>query len=88
MGWTIENSALMRVRKRDGRDAEFDRTRIEQAIEKAFRSELNLAVGQPLPSDIYQDVLTIVEQVIELALDAKRLEPLNVDRFKTSSKLD
>ncbi len=82
MGWTIENSALMRVRKRDGRDAEFDRTRIEQAIEKAFRSELNLAVGQPLPSDIYQDVLTIVEQVIELALDAKRLEPLNVEQIQ------
>ncbi len=82
MGWTVENSALMRVRKRDGRDAEFDRTRIEQAIEKAFRSELNLAVGQPLPNDIYQDILAIVEQVIELAMDAKRLEPLNVEQIQ------
>lgn len=82
MGWTVDNAALMRVRKRDGRDAEFDRTRIEQAIEKAFRSELNLAVGQPLPGDIYQDVLAIVEQVIGLATDAKRTEPLSVEQIQ------
>lgn len=82
MGWTVEEIALMRVRKRDGRDAEFDRRRIEQAIEKAFRSELNLAVGQPLPSDIHQDILGIVERVIELVLDPKRTSLLNVEQIQ------
>ncbi len=75
--------ALMRVRKRDGRDAEFLIAHAsKQAIEKAFRSELNLAVVEPLPNDIYQDILAIVEQVIELAMDAKRLEPLNVEQIQ------
>lgn len=82
MGWTVESAALMRVRKRDGRDAEFDRGRIEQAIEKAFRSELNLADGQPLPADSYQDILSTVEQVIELATAPGRAEPLHVEQIQ------
>ena len=82
MGWTVESAALMRVRKRDGRDAEFDRRRIEQAIEKAFRSELNLADGQPLPADSYQDILSIVDQVIELATAPGRTEPLHVEQIQ------
>lgn len=82
MGWTVNETGVMRVRKRDGREAEFDRSRIEQAIEKAFRCELNLADGQPLSSDIHQDVLGIVEQVVVLVSDASRAEPLHVEQIQ------
>lgn len=82
MGWTVEEVALMRVRKRNGREAEFDRARIENALKKAFRCELNLAVGQPLPGDLYQDILGIVEQVIELVTDPKRSSLLQVEEIQ------
>jgi ribonucleoside-diphosphate reductase alpha chain len=87
MGWTVENVALMRVRKRDGREAEFDRYRIEQAIEKAFRCELNLAAGQPLASDLHQDILGIVEQVIELVIDPKRSSLLTVEQIQDTVEI-
>lgn len=67
MGWTAEQTLELVVRKRDGRQAEFDRDRIHAAIEKAFRAELNLANGQPLPPKIVTDVVSIVDQVYGLA---------------------
>lgn len=44
MGDSPQSPTLLKVRKRDGRSVEMDRKRIEAAIEKAFRAELNLAV--------------------------------------------
>ncbi|TWT65371.1 ribonucleoside-diphosphate reductase subunit alpha [Allorhodopirellula solitaria] len=67
MGWTAEQTLALVVRKRDGRAADFDRDRIDGAIEKAFRAELNLANRQPLPPEIAADIASIVDQVYELA---------------------
>lgn len=60
-------TTVLKVRKRDGREVDMDRGRIESAIEKAFRAELNLAEGQPLASQIEQDVLAIIDQVYDFA---------------------
>lgn len=72
----------IRVRKRDGREVEFDRTRIRQAMEKAFLAELNLAQGQPLPSELEQDILAIVEQAVTLAAERTETAPIDVEQVQ------
>ena len=70
------------VRKRDGRNAEFDSSRIAGALAKAFRAELNLAEAQPLDSAIVGDIKQITDRLLQLATDPQRREPLSVEQIQ------
>jgi len=70
------------VRKRDGRNAEFDATRIVGAMEKAFRAELNLADAQPLDSAIIDDIEQITARLLQLAQDPQRQDALHVEQIQ------
>ena len=70
------------VRKRDGRNAEFDASRIVGAMEKAFRAELNLADAQPLDSAIIDDIEQITARLLQLAQDPQRQDALHVEQIQ------
>ncbi|WP_261340329.1 ATP cone domain-containing protein, partial [Novipirellula maiorica] len=79
---TANPTPTFKVRKRDGREVEMDRRRIESAIAKAFRAELNLADQQPLGSEIDQDVLAIIEQVFKFAEANAKSRCLSVEQIQ------
>lgn len=70
------------VRKRDGREIEFDRARIEHALEKAFRAELGLAADQPLAESISNDVRLIADGVAEVVHAPERQAPISVEQIQ------
>ncbi len=71
------------VRKRDGRVAPFDLTRIERAMENAFRAELNLADGQPMSTDTADIIPQIAEEVArEIASAASSPEGADVEKIQ------
>lgn len=70
------------VRKRDGREIEFDPKRVVTAIEKAFRAEMNLADGQPLDRDIARSVDQIVSQVTALVIASNCNEAVTVEQIQ------
>ncbi|TWU17373.1 Ribonucleoside-diphosphate reductase NrdZ [Novipirellula galeiformis] len=74
--------AVLKVRKRDGREVDMDRSRIASAIEKAFHAELNLADGQPLGAEIDQDILAIIEQVYASASSKASKGCLSVEQIQ------
>lgn len=82
MAWSADSVGTSQVKKRDGREVEFDPARIEVAVEKAFRSEINLAAGQPLSKELQQDIKSIVEQIIQLACDSTRAQPIDVEQIQ------
>jgi len=61
---TLLEAVGFAVRKRDGRIVEFDRARIERAIEAAFRAELGLSNEHSLPPKIGTDVSELTDAVI------------------------
>ena len=56
------------VRKRDDRVVPFDETRIQLAIESAFRADLGIPQDQALPSAAQNNVIRITNAVIESAI--------------------
>ncbi len=56
------------VRKRDDRVVPFDETRIQLAIEAAFRADLGIPRDQPLPPAAQDNVLRIANTVIQNAI--------------------
>ncbi len=72
------------VRKRDGRDVEFDRTRIERAIAAAFRAELGLSSEQALPPKMTTDVSELTDAVIAEIADELRApdDSVGVERIQ------
>ncbi len=82
MGGTANLKRELSVRKRDGREVDFDPRRIDSAIRKAFRAELNLAENQPLTDDVESDIRAIVQLVIEVANKAPNTEPLSVEQVQ------
>ena len=82
MGWTAtENSSNLRVRKRDGREVPFDRTRIANAIEKAFAAELSVPTDA-IDSDTSQAIETITDQVLQLTQHAQHGSRLSVEEVQ------
>ncbi len=79
---SMDASCAPVVRKRDGREVEFDGARVEQAIAKAFRAELNLADGQPLAADIQKDVEQIAGQVRRIATQPGLNDALSVEQIQ------
>lgn len=81
MGWTAEQTSTLSstwmVCKRDGRESEFDRERIQLAIQKAFRAEMPLEETQPLPPEIHCDIEAIIDQVTELAESISSRDSIN-----------
>ena len=61
---TLLEAVDFAVRKRDGRVVDFDRARIERAIEAAFRAELGLSNEHSLPPKIGTDVSELTDAVI------------------------
>ncbi len=70
------------VRKRDGRETEFDAARVATAIEKAFRAEMNLADGQPLDSELAGDIGKIVDQITAIISATDRTQPVTVEQIQ------
>ncbi|MCY0866729.1 MAG: ATP cone domain-containing protein [Aquificaceae bacterium] len=63
---------LPQVIKRDGTLQEFDRSRIERAISKAFK-----AVGEPLEEGVLKDLCDeVIEKVLELKKDKVHVEEI------------
>lgn len=82
MNTSISSTRTGMVRKRDGREIEFDPGRVVKAIEKAFRAELNLADGQPLTHDLAAAVSEIVAEASTLANAPDRHEPVTVEQIQ------
>jgi len=74
------------VRKRDGRMAEFDETRICLAIEAAFKAHLEIAQDSKLSDQIQAEVHRITDEVVEaclqLAIDGDTTEALEIERIQ------
>ena len=70
------------VRKRDGREIEFDRARIERALERAFRAELGFTEDQPLADTLANDVRLIADQVAEVVYAPDRQAPISVEQIQ------
>lgn len=56
------------MKKRDGSIAEFDQSRIENAISKAFRSTLGIAKDEPLPAQTLRDIGAVVHTVLAVVI--------------------
>ena len=82
MGWTGNDNSTLWVNKRDGRQVEFDSRCIERAVEKAFRAELNLADGQPLPTGIESDRTSISRHIQLIAANAPTTAPISVEQIQ------
>jgi len=71
------------VRKRDGRNEEFNEARIFMAIECAFKAVLGFHPDQPLPETAVSAVLKTADAVVERVLSgAIKGEPLEVERIQ------
>lgn len=68
------------VRKRDGRIVPFDETRIQLAVESAFKADASIHRDQPLPAPAQDNVLRVTNAVIYAAL-ARYLsgDPLEIE---------
>ena len=56
------------VHKRDGRVAPFDETRIQIAIEAAFKADAGVRQDQPLPTPAQNNVIRVANAVINAAI--------------------
>jgi ribonucleoside-triphosphate reductase len=71
------------VRKRDGRVAPFDESRILLAIEAAFRADSGTAASQPLPPDIQASATRVTDAVVEtLVSRAVKGETLEIESIQ------
>ncbi|QDT10351.1 ribonucleoside-diphosphate reductase subunit alpha [Planctomycetes bacterium K23_9] len=78
----VPRKCLGTVRKRDGREIDFDSRLVATAIEKAFRAELNLADGQSLTSDTVGDIDAIVRQVEAVVTANDRQRSVTVEQIQ------
>lgn len=70
------------VRKRDGREIEFDNSRIAKAIANAFRAERALEAG-PLTQENLKDVIAgITEEVVGAARYKAPAQPISVEEIQ------
>jgi ribonucleoside-triphosphate reductase len=68
------------VRKRDGRIAPFDESRIQLAIEAAFKADAGLAADQALPSEAQAGVIRVTNAVVQAAVSrAVKGEALQIE---------
>ena len=78
-----EAQAIYTITKRDGRSATFERDRIFEAIEKAFKAELALEPDAALGEAEQQKIVLITEAVVKDALKlALSGEPLDVENIQ------
>ncbi len=61
---TVTTQVSLDVRKRDGRITSFESTRVEHAIEKAFRAEIGIADEQPIEPALRQQISEITTNVV------------------------
>src|SRR5262245_26607208 len=81
-------SPELSVRKRDGRTVSFTRSRIENAIAGAFKADLGLPKGQPLPQSLQAEVRTLAESVsVSVATQARTAEGVDVERIQDNVEL-
>lgn len=77
------------VRKRDGRTVPFEMERIRQALTNAFRAELNLAVGQPLPEELQGEIAALTQSVVkDVASAAATSQGVTVERIQDIVEID
>src|SRR4051812_26080717 len=62
----LQNQAFF-IRKRDGRVVPFEETRIQLAIESAFKADAGIHRDQPLPPAAQNNVLRVANAVIHAA---------------------
>ena len=72
----------IQVRKRDGRIAPFDRTRISHAIEMAFRAEVGSPFPDPLRSDVVARIDGLTDRVIENVSRLGDVDDINVEAIQ------
>ena len=71
------------VRKRDGRHADFDATRIGRAIEKAFKAERNIGSSHPLDDSLLNKIQHITDSVVQhVAVIADKGEELSIEKIQ------
>jgi len=71
------------VRKRDGRVAPFDETRIQLAIEAAFKADAGIHHDQPLPAAAQNNVIRVANAVIVAAIKhAVKGGPLEIESIQ------
>lgn len=81
-------SLTLTVRKRDGRSVDFERARIERAINKAFHADLGLADDQPLTSDAEKEIQIATDAVVERATASNgRAESVDVERIQDAVEI-
>jgi ribonucleoside-diphosphate reductase alpha chain len=73
----------IQVRKRDGRIAPFDRTRIAHAIEMAFRAE----VGSPFPDPLRSDIVSRIDDLTDRVI-AEVTRPVDADAVSVEAIQD
>ncbi|PQO37217.1 ribonucleoside-diphosphate reductase subunit alpha [Bremerella cremea] len=61
---TVTTQVSLDVRKRDGRITSFESTRVEQAIERAFRAEIGIPDLQPIEAALKQQISEITTNVV------------------------
>ncbi len=84
----MQDSGEMVVRKRDGRSVTFTKSRIESAITGAFKAELGLPKGQPLPHSLQAEVRTLSESVVaNVNVQSRRPEGVDVERIQDNVEL-
>ena len=85
---TLLEAVDFAVRKRDGRVVDFDRSRIERAIEAAFRAELGLSNEHSLPPKIETDVSGLTDAVIDEIEDELHEPDDSVDVERIQDKVE
>ena len=85
---TLLEAVDFAVRKRDGRIVDFDRARIERAIEAAFRAELGLSNEHSLPPKIETDVSGLTDAVIDEIEDELHEPDDSVDVERIQDKVE
>ena len=85
---TLLEAVDFAVRKRDGRVVDFDRSRIERAIEAAFRAELGLSNEHSLPPKIGTDVSELTDAVIAEIEDELHEPDNSVDVERIQDKVE
>ncbi len=77
------------VRKRDGRSVPFELSRIQNALQRAFRAELNLADRQSLDHDVEREVAELTGHVAdEVASEAGTTGGVDVERIQDLVELE
>ena len=88
VGRTDTISCALSVRKRDGRQVNFEIERVQKAVENAFRAEHGEPDEQPLPEPIQADVAAISAHVQSLAGNAPSGQPVGVEQIQDAVEIE